>query len=114
MKVTVYQIPGTHKNFREYGFTSYADMAKASGKLTVPRDRYELVWRGTVKARSLDEIYWTLNRPDLRPEDFRGRSLSVSDLVEIDRGPKKPKELHYVDSVGCVRVRWDPEEVRHE
>ena len=50
---------------------------------------------------TLENIYRTFNTDD-RPADFRGHSLSVSDVVVINRGGKE--EAHYCDSIGFTPV----------
>lgn len=49
----------------------------------------------------LEEVFKKFNIH--RPTDFRGHSLSVSDLVELSSKSVK-KALFYVDSFGFVRI----------
>ena len=46
-----------------------------------PSELYEPVFDGEVDAADLEEVYYIFNMA--HPEGYRGRSLSVSDVVEI-------------------------------
>ena len=66
------------------------------------RKNYELVYTAPLDGKTtLENIYRTFNTDD-RPADFRGHSLSVSDVVVINRGGKE--EAHYCDSIGFTPV----------
>ena len=41
---------------------------------------YEEVWSGEVEAKDLEDVYFIFNMN--HPLDYKGRSLSVSDIVE--------------------------------
>ena len=70
--------------------------------LTVCREDYRLVYSGILRPEDiLEGIYEKFNLE--RPEDFRGHSLSVSDIVLIHDGEKNT--AHYVDSFGFREVR---------
>lgn len=95
-KIRIYQI--NKGSFREWGFMCY-DWFRKHGHEKMDRGMYDLVWEGETEAASLNEIYEQFN---LRhPEDFKGHSLSVSDLIEREDG------LHFVDSFGFKPVEWD-------
>lgn len=64
-------------------------------------DHYEVVYVGNLapykdRDTMLEEMYATFNIN--HPSDFRGHSLSVSDIVALQEGGKV--SCHYVDSVG--------------
>ncbi len=68
---------------------------------SVERDNYAAVYAGSLDRRgdtqdSLDALYETFNIR--RPEDFRGHSLSVSDIVALKQNGVV--SCHYVDSWG--------------
>ena len=70
--------------------------------LTVRREDYRLVYSGILGPEdTLEGIYEKFNLE--RPEDFRGHSLSVSDIVLIHDGEKNT--AHYVDCFGFREVR---------
>ena len=66
--------------------------------------QYRKVYEGTVYTNNLDGIYMTFN---VRvPEDYKGRSSSVSDIIVI-MGKKKKYRYFYVDSFGFRKLTWD-------
>ena len=44
------------------------------------------------------------------PSDYRGRSLSVSDVVEVYESDAVPQGFYFCDSVGFKQVAFHPEE----
>lgn len=68
--------------------------------IKVERERYELVYRGIVANEPtedmLDRLYLKFNTD--QPTDFKGHSLSVSDVVVIITGGKRT--AYYVDKMG--------------
>lgn len=72
--------------------------------LTIERENYEFVYTGSLpeaKApadtyQRLDDLFYKFN--ESRPEDFKGHSLSVSDIIALKQGGEV--SCHYVDSFG--------------
>lgn len=68
---------------------------------------YELVYSGTLntlyedRTEVLQEIHRVLNME--RPADYRRRSLSVSDVVELDEG--EHSSFYFCDAVGWELIR---------
>ena len=89
----IYQIrddsPGTAYAFRNMNFIESHD-------LQVRKEDYKLVYVGELQGNvSLEDIFERFNIH--RPEDFRGHSLSVSDIVVLNNGDKVT--AHFVDSI---------------
>lgn len=68
-------------------------------------DHYEVVYTGTLppyadQTTMLENLYTKFNID--RPEDFRGHSLSVSDIVALKT--MDVVSFHYVDSVGFAEL----------
>lgn len=96
---SIYQVPAGPDG-RDFRYRSYEELQAAG--LTVDRKNYELVYTAPLDGKTtLENIYRTFNTDD-RPADFRGHSLSVSDVVVINRGGKE--EAHYCDSIGFTPV----------
>ncbi|MCC8195487.1 MAG: hypothetical protein LIO49_01550 [Ruminococcus sp.] len=70
--------------------------------IKVERERYELVYRGTVvdSPDILDHLYLKFNTD--QPSDFTGHSLSISDIVVINKGINST--AYYVDKIGFTEV----------
>lgn len=69
--------------------------------ITVDRQNYDLIYTAPLDGKTtLEDIYRTFNLD--RPADFTGHSLSVSDVVVLNRSGKE--EAHYCDSFGFTPV----------
>ena len=96
---SIYQVPAGPQG-RDFRYRPYEELQAAG--LTVDRKNYELIYTAPLDGKTtLEDIYRTFNADD-RPAGFRGHSLSVSDVVVINRGGKE--EAHYCDSIGFTPV----------
>ena len=87
------------EELRDYRFES-ADRLKKNG-LYIDRENYDRVYRGRLKeGETLDDIYKRFNVD--HPEDFRGHSLSVSDIICVKSNGTTA--AYYVDSFGFTKV----------
>jgi len=94
----IYQIKGGPET-RDYRFEAYESLQEAG--LAVDRQNYDLVYTAPLDGKTtLEDIYRTFNLD--RPADFTGHSLSVSDVVVLNRSGKE--EAHYCDSFGFTPV----------
>ena len=88
---SIYQLKDRDET-RDYCFESY-DRLQAAG-LAVDRANYELVYTAPlVPGTSLDDIFTRFNID--HPKDFKGHSLSVSDVVVLHQSGQDT--AHYVD-----------------
>ena len=96
---SIYQVPAGPEG-RDFRYRPYEELQAAG--LAVDRKNYALVYTAPLdKKTTLEDIYRTFNADD-RPAGFRGHSLSVSDVVVVNRGGKE--EAHYCDSIGFTPV----------
>ncbi|HAY6754115.1 YodL domain-containing protein [Enterococcus faecium] len=95
---SIYQLRGGEET-RDYRFEPY-ERLQAAG-LAVDSANYDLVYTAPLdKSTSLEDIYRTFNID--HPADFRGHSLSVSDVVVLHQNGQDT--AHYVDSFGYMEV----------
>lgn len=95
---TIYQLKREDAT-RDYRFEPY-DRLHAAG-LAVDPAHYEPVYSGPMTpGMTLDAIYTRFNLD--HPQDFKGHSLSVSDVVVMQQGGQST--AHYVDSFGYKQV----------
>ena len=95
---SIYQIKSGDET-RDYRFEPY-DRLQATGR-TVDRANYDLVYTAPLDGKTtLEDIYRTFNID--HPADFKGHSLSVSDVVVLHQGGKDT--AHYCDSFGFQQV----------
>ena len=91
---------------RDYHFEPY-DRLQAAG-LSVEAANYDLIYTAELTpGTSLEDIYTRFNID--HPKDFKGHSLSVSDIVVFHQNGENT--AHYVDSIGYREV---PEFLREQ
>ena len=113
MEIRIYQIDG-EKDTHRVMFDSLELMQKYSGKEMPDASIYENVYEGKISAKSLEDVYSIFNT-GARPGEFRGHSLSVSDVVEVvasanivsNNVPSVEPGFYYCDSIGFKRVEFD-------
>lgn len=91
----IWQIKDSRWRDCDYTFRAWA-FAEISG---FTKNDYEMVWSGMTN-KSLDGVFSEFNIN--HPQDFKGHSLSVSDVVVIDG------KAWYCDSVGWKEItdKW--------
>ena len=96
---SIYQIPSTPEG-RDFRFRSHEELE--SEGLAVDRNNYDLIYTAPLAhGTTLEDIYYTFNADD-RPTGFRGHSLSVSDVVVLNRDGEE--EAYYCDNYGFTPV----------
>ena len=99
----IYQVKKEH--IREYGFRNLEAIRRDHPKRHgLPREAWELVYvYETESEPSLDGLFCLFNDFDgeIRPEDFHGHSMSVSDIIEYPDG-----RLWFCDSLGWKEIQW--------
>ena len=68
----------------------------------------DCVFSGDVDCNGLEDVYQKFNID--HPDGYNGRSLSVSDVVEILESEDVDKGFYYCDSIGFSKVDFDPDE----
>ena len=95
---SIYQLKGGDET-RDLRFEPY-DRLHAAGKAVDPAN-YDLIYSAPLtQEMTLERIWQTFNIE--RPADFKGHSLSVSDVVVLHQNGEDA--AHYVDSVGYMEV----------
>ena len=104
---SIYQIKGGDET-RDFRFEPY-DRLQATGNV-VDKANYELVYSAPLAlGTSLEDIYTRFNID--HPKDFKGHSLSVSDVVVLHQNGQDT--AHYVDSFGYKEVPEFLQEQNH-
>ena len=76
---------------------------------SAPAEIYCCVYDGDLQACDLEEIYMILNTS--WPADYKGHSLSVSDIVELEDGCDGCN-FFYCDMIGFQPVRFRKEQAK--
>jgi len=85
MKIRIYQINLGRDNNR-IAFESLEQMEMRQGSAEINSSTYDLVYEGSVDCNGLEDVFQMFNLN--HPADYKGRSLSVSDVVEVVDAPK--------------------------
>lgn len=94
MKIKIYQI-GDQLDKRNLMFLNFEFTQKHGG---VDPTEYELVFEGEVEAKNLEDVFHIFNTYSEMPASYRGRSLSVSDVVVNEDG------AFFCDSFGFEKL----------
>ena len=106
MKIRIYQINSDRDEHRMM-FLSHDRLERFQGSPEVDSKIYDKVYDKEVDCSNLEEVYTMLNIN--HPSDYRGRSLSVSDVVEVYESDAAPQGFYFCDSVGFNQVAFHPE-----
>lgn len=97
-RFAIYQLKDG-EDLRDYRFSNSEYLRKHG--MYIDRENYDRVYRGRLReGETLDSLYQRFNVN--HPEDFRGHSLSVSDIICIDKNGTT--SAYYVDSIGFTQV----------
>ena len=101
MKLRIYQID-LSLDEHHVAFRSHAEIQNRYGG-RVPAELYRKAYEGTVEAENLEDVFYIFNMD--HPEDYRARSLSMSDVVEVieDHG----SSFYICDTFGFKEVPFD-------
>ena len=104
MEIKIYQI-NTDRDDRNCAFMDLEYLKRALGQNGPDAEIYDLVYTGKVDDRSLEDVFTRFNC-DI-PEDYRGRSLSVSDVVEVVGDAEVEPGFYFCDRIGFQKVEFD-------
>ena len=107
MKINIYQID-PERDTKRLRFLNLARTRQVLHAHEPEASVYNKVFAGTVKCRNLEDVFVLFNSS--RPEGFRGRSLSVSDIVEVEDAASITPGCYFCDSVGFKEVPFHPEQ----
>lgn len=106
MEVKIYQI-NMDRDENRICFMGLDSLPRFQGTDQIDSSIYDLVYAGDVPCSDLEGVYRMFNID--HPDGYTGRSLSVSDVVQIQDGSKNGPTFHYCDSIGFKEVHFDPE-----
>ena len=98
MRIKIYQI-NVSKDKSRVMFRNLNETRRITGKEDVIRSIYDMVFEGEVDCGTLEDVFQMFNM--YSPENFAGRSMSVSDIVEVE------SKLYFCDSFGFKEVKWE-------
>ena len=104
MKINLYQID-PERDTKRLRFLNLARTRQVLHAHEPEASVYNKVFAGTVKCRNVFVLF-----NNSRPEGFRGRSLFVSDIVEVEDAASITPGCYFCDSVGFKEVPFHPEQ----
>jgi len=100
MKIRIYQVePRKDACFRDMEF-----LKTRLHRMPSPKD-YTLAYEGSVEAKDLESLYAIFNIA--HPVDYKARSMSVSDVVEVVESNYVPKGFYFCDTIGYKEITFD-------
>ena len=106
MEIKIYQI-NLDRDEEGVAFESMDMLERYQHTKEINPEIYDKVFEGTVEARDLEDVFRIFNID--HPDGYRGRSLSVSDIVETVDKDTGEHCWHYCDNIGFKEVTFDPE-----
>ena len=101
---SIYQI-NVDRDTANVCFIGMESLEKIKGTKGVNAAAYDRVYDGKMDCISLESIYQKFNVD--HPADYKGRSLSVSDVVEIRESDTLNPGFYFVDSIGFKSISFD-------
>lgn len=98
MRVRIYQI-NMERDTENIIFRNYTYATKNG----VSPEIYDLKFDGDIPVQTLEGVFALFNLS--RPDNFKGHSLSISDIVEFVEGDKS--ECYYCDDIGWEFIKFD-------
>lgn len=99
-KYEIYQVKLDGETFMKFAFMDYEQTIRMHGEGSTKKENYDMVYELESEMElSLDDLFYIFNMQ--HPADFKGHSLSVSDVV------KTPDGYFFCDSFGWVKLDWE-------
>lgn len=104
ININLFQISPS-KDSEHVMFFGLKEQKELKGKVEINPDIYELVYSGDVNCKNLDDIFKIFNLE--HPDVYKGRSLSVSDVIEVteDCGDIK-KGFYFCDLTDFKKIEF--------
>lgn len=109
MKISIYQINRDRDN-NNLMFLPYGSLEKFQGSSEVDSSIYDKVYHTEVDCKNLETVFRIFNIA--RPSDFKGHSLSVSDIVEVIESENIEPGFYFCDFIGFKNVKFEPQKIK--
>lgn len=106
MEIKIYQI-NSDRDENRVRFLGLDSLPKFQASDQIDSAIYDMVFDGPVSCTSLEDVYQKFNLD--HPCDFKGHSLSVSDVVEVVDSEDVESGFYFCDSIGFKQVTFSPE-----
>lgn len=109
MKIKIYQINSERDECR-VKYRNLMDTKVCQQSPEIDSSIYDRVFMGDVDCESMEDVYRLFNTEGHRL--FRGHSLSVSDVVEVEK--EGYSDFQFCDSIGFQGVHFKPEQAQEQ
>ena len=109
MEICIFQVDHDRDQNR-VAYLSMEKLAKFQGNSRVDSSIYNSVFQGVVECSTLEGVYYMFNVN--HPEGYTGRSLSVSDVVQVISSPAVEPGFYFCESIGFEKIDFDPEKTQ--
>ena len=106
MKIKIYQIDMERDEHRIAMMGYEETLARLNGD-SIDSALYDLVFDGKVEAKDLEAVYAKFNLD--HPAGYTGRSMSVSDVVQVVESTTAKEGYYFCDSIGFKEIPFQPE-----
>lgn len=105
MKINIYQI-NHERDTHRVAFVDTKYLEKAQETSAIDSKIYDKVFSGDVDCKTLDDVYSRFNTDP--PTGYRGRSLSISDVVEVLEDESLEKGFYFCNTYDFKMVDFEP------
>lgn len=109
MKLEIYQI-NHERDENHVCFCSIEELPEYQGSDEVDASIYDKIYEGEVECATLEDVYRMFNVH--RPFSFKGRSLSVSDVIHVVDNKSVEPGFYYVDAEGYDDISFDVQKTK--
>ena len=110
MKIKIYQI-NMGRDENRIAFLSMDELEHSTDPSEdIDSSIYDNVFDGEVDCNDLEDVYQKFNLD--HPYGYKGRSLSVSDIVEVKEADGVAPGFYYCDNIGFCKVNFDSEKTQ--
>ncbi len=106
MKIRIYQID-MGRDEKRVAFQGLDTLEMFQGTDQINSSIYDCVFSGDVDCNGLEDVFQKFNTD--HPMGYKGRSLSVSDIVEVIEADNIKQGFYFCDIIGFSKVDFDPE-----
>ena len=107
MEIKIYQI-NMDRDANRVAFSNLENLEKYQGSSEIDSSIYDEVFSGEVNCAGLEDVFRMFNLE--HPRGYTGRSLSVSDIVQVVSSTDAAPGFYFCDSFGFQTVNFDPEQ----
>lgn len=106
MKIRIYQI-NFGRNEKRVSSQGLDELKDFQGTTDINSSIYDCVFSGDVECEGLEDVFQKFNTD--HPTGYTGRSLSVSDIVEVIEADDIKQGFYFCDRIGFKEVSFDSE-----